>query len=184
MRSIYNLKKIDRPSSKTVYLDMSAKLKQLEKKMNKNANQYINSHVRLIKMLALLLALGLAPGLATAADKHQEVRVEVRIKDMHDKLKITKAQEEQWIKVEQTMREDAKVMDALTQARADHAKDMTAVDDLKSYGEITAAHADGIKKLTPVFAALYDSMSDAQKKAADDLFRHGGHKHGHKKSDD
>jgi hypothetical protein len=76
-------------------------------------------------------------------------------------------------------------MDELTQTRADHAKDMTAIDDLKSYGEITAAHADGIKKLTPVFAALYDTLSDAQKKDADALFRHGahehgGHKHGHK----
>ena len=51
---------------------------------------------------------------------------------------------------------------------------MNAVDDLKSYGEITDAHADGIKKFTPVFATLYDSMSDAQKKQADTLFRHGG----------
>jgi hypothetical protein len=136
-----------------------------------------------------IISLGLAPGLVFAADKHQEVRVEVRIKDMHDKLKITAAQEEQWAKVELAMREDASVMDALTQIRADHAKDMTAIDDLKSYGDITAAHADGIKKLTPLFAVLYDSMSDTQKKEADALFRHGehehgGHKHGQKKSDD
>ena len=136
-----------------------------------------------------IISLGFAPGLVFAADKHQEVRVEVRIKDMHDKLKITAAQEEQWAKVEQAMREDAKVMDALTQTRADHAKDMTAIDDLKSYDEITAAHADGIKKLTPLFAVLYDGMSDTQKKEADALFRHGdhehgSHKHGQKKSDD
>jgi hypothetical protein len=59
---------------------------------------------------------------------------------------------------------------------------MTAVDDLKSYGEIADAHANGIKKLTPVFADLYTSMSDVQKKEADTLFRHGDHKHTHKKS--
>ena len=53
---------------------------------------------------------------------------------------------------------------------------MTAVDDLKSYGEIADAHANGIKKLTPVFADLYASMSDAQKKEADTLFRHGDRK--------
>jgi hypothetical protein len=134
---------------------------------------------------AMILPLGLTTGMAFAGDKHHEDRVEVRIKDMRDKLKITTLQEEQWAKVEQTMREDAKVMDQLTQTRADHAKDMTAVDDLKSYGEISAAHAEGIKKLTPVFAALYDTMNAAQKKDADDLFRHGaheheGHKHGHK----
>ena len=157
--------------------------------MKQNANCYTNAGLRLMTAAVFIISLGFAPGLVFAADKHQEVRVEVRIKDMHDKLKITAAQEEQWAKVEQAMREDAKVMDALTQTRADHAKDMTAIDDLKSYGEITAAHADGIKKLTPLFAVLYDSMSDTQKKEADALFRHGehehgGHKHGQKKSDD
>jgi protein CpxP len=153
--------------------------------MNTKVNQHTTLSMALLMAAALILPLGLTSGLAIAGDKHQEDRVEVRIKEMHDKLKITAAQEEQWAKVEQTMREDAKVMDELTQTRADHAKDMTAIDDLKSYGEITAAHADGIKKLTPVFAALYDTLSDAQKKDADALFRHGahehgGHKHGHK----
>jgi len=146
--------------------------------MKTKVNRHTTISMALIMAAALILPMGLTSGMALAGDKHEENRVEVRIKDLHDKLKITTAQEEQWAKVEQTMREDAKVMDQLTQARADHAKDMTAVDDLKSYGEITAAHADGIKKLTPVFAALYDTMSDAQKKGADDLFRHGGHEHG------
>jgi hypothetical protein len=132
----------------------------------------------LLIAVALVIPMGLTSSLAFAGDKHKEDRVEVRIKEMRDKLKITTAQEEQWAKVEQTMREDAKVMDQLTQARTDHAKEMTAVDDLKSYGEITAVHAEGIKKLTPVFAALYDTMSDTQKKDADALFRHGGHEHG------
>jgi hypothetical protein len=120
--------------------------------------------------------------LALAVDKEaHEDRTEFRIKDMHAKLKITSLQEEHWAKVKQTMLDDAKTMDALTQARVDHAKDMTAVDDLKSYGEITDAHANGIKKLTTVFADLYADMSDVQKKEADNLFRHGDHKHSHKK---
>jgi hypothetical protein len=63
----------------------------------------------------------------------------------------------------------------------EHAKEMTAVDDLKSYGEIAAAHADGIKKLTPVFADLYASMSEPQRKEADTLFRHGPRKHADRK---
>jgi len=67
-------------------------------------------------------------------------------------------------------------MEPLIKARTENAKTMTAVDDLKSYSEITDAHADGIKKFTPVFATLYDSMSDAQKKQADALFRHGDRK--------
>jgi protein CpxP len=55
------------------------------------------------------------------------------------------------------MLDDAKTMDALTQIRVDHAKDMTAVDDLKSFGEIADAYANGIKKMIPVFADLYPS---------------------------
>ncbi len=105
-----------------------------------------------------------------------EERAEARIKHMHARLNITQTQEEQWGKVAQVMRDNAKSMDALTHARFEHAKTMSAVDDLISYGEITDAHADGIKKFTPVFATLYAGMSDAQKNEADTLFRHGGRK--------
>jgi len=151
--------------------------------MKRNGNRITYAIARLIAATALTAAMVLAPGLALAIDKDaHEDRAELRIKDMHTKLKITREQEEQWTKVAQAMLDDAKTMDALTQARAEHAKDVTAVDDLKSYGEIADAHAAGIKKLTPLFADLYASMSDSQKKDADALFRHGEHKHSHKKS--
>ena len=151
--------------------------------MKLSGNKFIYVSARLIASAALAATLVFAPGVALAIDKDaHEDRTELRIKDLHAKLKITSAQEEQWGKVAQAMLDDAKIMDALTQTRVDHAKDMTAVDDLKSYGEIADAHANGIKKLTPVFADLYTSMSDVQKKEADTLFRHGDHKHTHKKS--
>lgn len=138
-----------------------------------------SARARLFFAAALAALLALAPGLVVAADKAaHEDRAELRIKDMHAKLMITQAQEEQWAKVALVMRDNAKTMDTLTQARMAHAADMTAVDDLKSYGEIADAHADGIKKLTPVFAELYAGMSDPQKKVADTLFRHGDRKHG------
>jgi hypothetical protein len=116
-----------------------------------------------------------AAGPAIAPRASSESRVEARIKNMHETLKITQQQEEQWAKVAQVMRDNAKSLDTLTQSRFDHASTMTAVEDLKSYAVITDAHADGIKKFTPVFATLYDSMSDAQKKEADELF-HRGHR--------
>jgi len=148
--------------------------------MKLSGNQFTYASTRLIAAATLAVTMVLAPGVALATDKNaREDRVELRIKDMHAKLKITPAQEEQWGKVAQAMLDDAKTMDTLTQARIDHAKDMTAVDDLKSYGEITDAHAAGIKKLTPLFTDLYAGMSDAQKKEADTLFRHGEHKHSH-----
>ncbi|QWF69410.1 Spy/CpxP family protein refolding chaperone [Methylomonas paludis] len=148
------------------------------------SNRYSNTCVRVITAAAFIVSMGFVSGQASASGRHHEEKVEVRIKDMHDNLSINPAQEVLWAKVAETMQEDAKVMDKLTQARADHAKDMTAIDDLKSYAEITTAHADGIKNLIPVFSALYDSMSDEQKKAADTLFRHVDHKHGHKKPAD
>ncbi len=129
---------------------------------------------RLFAATALFATLALPPGTALATDNDvHEDRTEMRIKDMHMKLNITPAQEELWSKVTTAMRDNAKTMDTLTQARFDHARDMTAVDDLKSYGEITAAQADGIEKLTPAFSTLYASMSSTQQKDADILFRKG-----------
>jgi hypothetical protein len=131
---------------------------------------------RTLTAAALVATVAFASGPALAAKAPAQDRVEARISDMHAKLKITAAQEGQWTKVAQMMRDNAKAMDALTQTRYENAKTMTAIDDLKSYGEITDAHADGIKKFTPVFATLYADMSDVQKKEADTLFRRGHHK--------
>ena len=110
-------------------------------------------------------------GKATAGKVSKPDRVEARIKELQTKLKITPAQEELWNNVTQVMRDNATTMEALTKARSEEASTMTAIDDLKSYGEIVEAHADGIRKFIPAFEPLYASMSDAQKKAADTLFR-------------
>ncbi|HVN97326.1 MAG TPA: Spy/CpxP family protein refolding chaperone [Syntrophorhabdaceae bacterium] len=98
-------------------------------------------------------------------------RVEARITELHAKLKITDAQEPLWRNVAETMRDNERTMEDLIRARSEKVA-MTAVDDLKSYSAIAEAHADGIRKFIPVFEALYNSMSDDQKKIADMLFRH------------
>ncbi len=110
---------------------------------------------------------------ATASKASTVDAVEARIKDLHARLKITPAQEDLWKNVTQVMQDNGKTMDALRKARTEKAPTMTAVEDFKTYGEITEVHADGIKKFVPVFSALYDSMSDAQKKNADNIFRRG-----------
>jgi protein CpxP len=142
--------------------------------MERNGHRFTFAAARALIAAMLVAAIAFASGPAIAAKASSEDRVEARIKDMHAKLKITAAQEDQWAKVAQVMRDNEKTIEPLIKARAANAKTMTAVDDLKSYGEITDVHADGIKKFTPVFATLYDSMSDAQKKTADGLFHHGG----------
>lgn len=111
---------------------------------------------------------------APAAGSRRANRVEARIKALHDELKITSAQEDQWKNVTQVMRDNAKAMEALIQARRERAKSLSALDDLRSYAEITEAHADGLKKFIPAFEPLYNSMSDEQKKTADTVFRSRG----------
>jgi len=86
-------------------------------------------------------------------------------------LHITAAQEPQWQAVADAMRDDAKTIGTLIRERAAKAKTMTAVDDLNSYAAIADAHAAGVKKLASVFETLYASLSDAQKKDADAVFR-------------
>ena len=119
-------------------------------------------------------AFSFAPIVALAADSEaHENRAEMRIKDMHTRLHILPAQEAQWTVVAGIMRDNAVTMDKLTQQRVDQASEVSAVDDLNSYGEISDAHAAGLKKLTPAFTALYSAMSDTQKQQADRLFREG-----------
>ena len=96
-------------------------------------------------------------------------RVDARIKSLHDRLKITAAQEPQWNAVAQVMRENAQSMDQVIQQRH-QTQDMTAVDDLKAYQAIAQAHLQNVQKLLPAFQALYDTLSPEQKNAADDAF--------------
>jgi glutamine synthetase adenylyltransferase len=119
-----------------------------------------------------------APADQAAKPSHAD-RVEARIKKLHDELKITPAQEQQWNAVAQTMRDNAQAMQGVIQQRRQNAGTMTAVDDLRSYQTITETHAQGLQKLVPAFQALYDTMSDEQKKNADAIFSHQNHRHHH-----
>lgn len=119
-------------------------------------------------------ALASIPLTVYSADKDINMdRAQARIQDMHTKLKITMAQEEQWSKVADVMHENAKAMDALTQSRMEKSKSMTAVEDLNSYKEVLMTHLEGVNRLIPVFSTLYNGMSVPQRKEADELFRHG-----------
>jgi hypothetical protein len=110
------------------------------------------------------------PAAATA----QADGIEKRIAHLHSAMHITAAQEPQWTTVAQAMRDNAKAMDAMIKARTANAKTMTAIDDLVSYEKMAAAHEDGLSKFIPVFQALYEGMSDDQKKTTDTIFRSHG----------
>ncbi|MGC1397574.1 Spy/CpxP family protein refolding chaperone [Candidatus Binatus sp.] len=108
---------------------------------------------------------------STEAEPAGGTAVEARIKDLHKRLHITEAQKPQWDNLIQVMRENAQAMTDLQKERAADAQSMSAVDVIKSYESVIAAHEDGMKKFVPPFEALYNTMSDAQKKTADSLFR-------------
>lgn len=90
---------------------------------------------------------------------------EGRIQRLHDRLKVTPEQEFLWSEVARVMRANASRMAALiVKIKSEPAKSKNAVDDMKAYGEIAAAHADSIQSLIPVFEAFYASLSDDQKR--------------------
>jgi len=119
-----------------------------------------------------------APDASSSATSAQGVKprsdaqVEGRITQLHKELKITSAQENDWNKLAQDMRDNAHDMSSLLQERNAAAKShpMNALDNLKNYEKITDAHADGLKKIVPDFETLYGEMSPGQKKAADTVF--------------
>ncbi|HTP81526.1 MAG TPA: Spy/CpxP family protein refolding chaperone [Alphaproteobacteria bacterium] len=133
---------------------------------------------------ALLLSAATSSG-ATAAPPAQRgpaEHVEARIADLHKKLHITTDQEPQFKAFADVMRDNAHSMEELFHQRAQN-RDRTATGQLHWYAQLTTAHADGLNKLLPAFDALYQSLSDKQKKAADAAFvplRQGrpAHRHG------
>jgi hypothetical protein len=108
---------------------------------------------------------------APAPEAAGTASVEARITELHKKLHITDAQKPQWDSLAQVMRDNAQAMVDLQKQRAANAKSLNAVDVVKSYGSVIEAHDAGMKKFIPAFEALYNTMSDAQKKTADSLFR-------------
>jgi hypothetical protein len=110
-----------------------------------------------------------APTAASAPAGH-EARVEERITMLHSKLKITSAQETQWRQFADVMRQNGETMGNLYRQRMAN-KNLSALDDMKQYQQITQAHADGTAKLVSAFEPLYDALSPEQKKLADDTFR-------------
>lgn len=122
-------------------------------------------------------AQGTAPAPMKVHAKPSADRMELRIKQLHDQLHITAAQETLWAPVAQAMRDSGTAMRASMVDRSTRLKTMTAVDDLKSYEVIADKHAEGLKQLIPAFETLYVSMTPAQQKNADHVFGEHQRKH-------
>lgn len=131
------------------------------------------SAVRHVAASEVLAQASEAPATTEPAPEASEVdaAVEKRIKELHSRLHITAAQQTQWDALVQVMRDNAKAMIDLQKQRASDVNSMNAVDAVKSYAAVVKAHEEGLDKFVPAFEALYNSMSDQQKKIADSMFR-------------
>jgi periplasmic protein CpxP/Spy len=101
-----------------------------------------------------------------------EARVNQRIVQMHQRLKITPEQEAAWNGFAQVMRENVTSTDQAYKARSASIATLSAPDNMRNFAEIEQTRAQGIQNLAAAFQKLYDGMSDDQKKTADTLFRH------------
>jgi protein CpxP len=98
--------------------------------------------------------------------------VEQRIAKLHKDLGITPAQQPQWEPFAQVMRDNAQNMAKTFEQRGTKLAEMSAADNMQSYADTAAAHAQDIQHLATAFKSLYDSLSDSQKHTADVMFRH------------
>jgi periplasmic protein CpxP/Spy len=109
------------------------------------------------------------PAASSPADAND---VEQRITHLHAELKITPDQEGKWTSVAQAIRDNDANMEKLiadVEQRADQNQKTTAVDDLETSVRFAQARLDGLKNLAAAFKQLYASMSDEQKKNADEI---------------
>lgn len=119
-------------------------------------------------------ATGAAPSMpskSTASAETKASGVEQQITQLHSQLKVTSEQESKWNSVAQAMRDSAANMQKMmAEKQQQGASNLTAVDDLETNQQFVQAHLDGLKNFTSAFKTLYDSMSDPQKKNADQVF--------------
>ena len=93
--------------------------------------------------------------------------IDGQIAQLQKRLAITDAQKPQFDAFAQVVRQNAQTIDALVQQEQKAAHN--AVDDLRSSVKIAQEEADGLKRLLPAMEALYASLSDQQKRTADQL---------------
>ena len=108
---------------------------------------------------------------ATPEDIAREtLRGETRIRQLHDRLQITAAEETLWKPVADAMRENQTAFRADMARQTSGKASPTAVDELRTFQIIADQHAAGLKKLIPVFDTLYQGLPPAKQKRADRIF--------------
>lgn len=106
-------------------------------------------------------------------------RIEGRIAYLKAELKVTSAQEPAFDKVAQVMRQDDQERRQAFEQMRGNAQDRqseTALQRLETRARVSAMRAQETDRFLAAFRPLYDSLSPEQKKSADDMLSHGGHR--------
>jgi hypothetical protein len=106
-----------------------------------------------------------------------EQRVEEHIRELHAQLRITPAEQPQWDRFANVMRDNARNMDQQFVARREQFSTMNALQNMESYQRIADAHAQNLQQLVPAFANLYNAMPESQKRLTDQVFRANAEAH-------
>jgi hypothetical protein len=112
-----------------------------------------------------------SPMSANAAPGTAEQRVEEHIRQLHAQLRITPAEQPQWDRFAEIMRENARGMDQEIAQRHQEFTRMNALQNMQSYQRIAESHAQDLQRLVPAFENLYNAMPDQQKRLTDQVFR-------------
>jgi hypothetical protein len=106
---------------------------------------------------------------ATAAPAAGDAQNEREAADLHKKLHITPAQRPLFDAVVKVMQQNTQEMEALMQQNPP-GRHRNALDELRTQAQAAQTEAAGLQRLLPAFQALYESLSEAQKSAADHVF--------------
>ena len=123
--------------------------------------------------LAVVLAASVASGAASRTQDDETGRavavMQTHVRMLHDRLRITDAQQPQWNAVADAMMANARHMASLHgQFTGDPP---SAPADLRRYAAIAQAHAEDAQRMVGPFEQLYAVMGPDQRKAADATFR-------------
>jgi periplasmic protein CpxP/Spy len=112
-----------------------------------------------------------SPPSSNAAPGTAEQLVDEHIRQLHAQLRITPAEQPQWDRFAEIMRQNARAMDQEFAERRQQFATMNALQNMQSYEKIAEAHAQQLQRLVPAFENLYNAMPEQQKRLTDQVFR-------------
>ena len=124
-------------------------------------------------LFAALMAVPVAAVQPARAQDDDTVRalsvMTTRVRELHDRLRITDAEQPQWRAFADAMMENARHMASLHAEQGD-AIPPSAPADMRQYAAVAQAHAEDTQRLLAPLEQLYAVMTPDQRRVADETF--------------